>query len=63
VSDELLLRAYTVRGGLRRLTQHMFAHASARHREQVYRQLVHRTRELVAQRGAVVVSMGSAKKR
>jgi hypothetical protein len=50
VSDEYLLRAQTVRGGLRRLTECLFEHASARHREQRYRHLLRRTRHLVLRR-------------
>jgi hypothetical protein len=48
VPDEHLLRAHAVRGGLRRLTDHLFSQASAREREAVYRQLRRRTRKLLA---------------
>jgi hypothetical protein len=50
VSDEDLLRAHAVRGGLRRLTRCLFEHASERHREQVYRQLLRRAQQLIARR-------------
>jgi hypothetical protein len=56
VSDELLLRAHAVRGGLRRLTHHVFAHESARHREHLYRQLLRRTRQLVARQAAAAAT-------
>ena len=50
VSDEDLLRAHAVRGGLRRLTRCLFDDASARQREHVYRQLLRRAQRLVARR-------------
>jgi hypothetical protein len=50
IPDEVLLRAHAVRGGLRRLTHHLFADASARHREHVYRLLLRRTQRLLAHR-------------
>lgn len=48
VSDEDLLRAHAVRGGLRRLTRCLFEDASGRAREQVYRRLLRRAQLLVA---------------
>lgn len=48
IPDETLLRAQAVRGGLRRLTDHLFDDATARERETVYRQLVRRTERLLA---------------
>jgi hypothetical protein len=48
VPDEQLLRAHALRGGLRRLTEHLFADASPRRRDTVYRQLLRRTERLVA---------------
>ena len=48
IPDETLLLANAVRGGLRRLTNHLFGDASARERERMYRQLVRRVRELLA---------------
>ena len=48
IPDETLLRAYAVRGGLRRLTHHLFEEATAIERRRVYRQLVGRTRRLLA---------------
>jgi hypothetical protein len=50
VSDEDLLRAHAVRGGLRRLTNCLFADAPARQREHVYRQLLRRAQQIVARR-------------
>ncbi|MGH7297426.1 MAG: hypothetical protein ACRELB_20990 [Polyangiaceae bacterium] len=50
VSDEDLLRAHAIRGGLRRLTSCLFEDASAREREHVYRQLLGRAQRLVARR-------------
>jgi DNA-directed RNA polymerase specialized sigma24 family protein len=50
IPDAYLLRAHAVRGGLRRLAHHFFPDASAREREHVYRQLVVRTRRLLAKR-------------
>lgn len=50
ISDEQLLRAHAVRGGLRRLTRHLFADASARQREHEYRQLLRRAQKIVARR-------------
>lgn len=49
VPVEHLLRAHGVRGGLRRLTNHLFAHVSERDRENVYRQLWRRTQRLLAE--------------
>ena len=46
VPDEHLLRAHSVRGGLRRLTDHLFADVDARLRENVYRQLRRRAEKL-----------------
>jgi DNA-directed RNA polymerase specialized sigma24 family protein len=48
IPDETLLRAHAVRGGLRRLTNLLFADASPRQRETLYRQVVRRTRSLLA---------------
>jgi hypothetical protein len=48
IPDETLLRAQAVRGGLRRLTNHVFEQTSARDRERMYRQLVRRTKQLMA---------------
>jgi hypothetical protein len=46
VSDEDLLLAHGVRGGLRRLTKHLFPNVSARNRESIYRQLLRRAQTL-----------------
>ena len=48
IPDETLLRAHAVRGGLRRLTDHLFEQASPLERRRMYRQLVGRARRLVA---------------
>lgn len=50
VPDEYLLRVHSVRGGLRRLTEHLFAHASASDRRSIHRQLLLRTQRLLANR-------------
>jgi hypothetical protein len=50
VSDEDLLRAHAVRGGLRRLTRCLFEDASCREREHVYRRLLRRAQLLVVRR-------------
>jgi hypothetical protein len=51
VSDEDLLLAHGVRGGLRRLTKHLFPDVSARNRESIYRQLLRRAQTLAAHPG------------
>jgi len=48
IPDETLLTAHAVRGGLRRLAEHLFEDASPLERRRVYRQLVGRTRQLLA---------------
>jgi hypothetical protein len=48
IPDETLLRANAVRGGLRRLADHLFAEASPLERRRAYDQLVGRTRRLLA---------------
>jgi hypothetical protein len=48
IPDEVLLRAHRVRGGLRRLTNHLFDDESPRARAQVYRRLWLRTQRLLA---------------
>lgn len=48
VTDAHLLRASEVRGGLRRLTDHLFEHVTRRERENAYRQLRRRANALVA---------------
>jgi hypothetical protein len=50
VPDDVLLRAHRVRGGLRRLTNHLFEDVGPRQRENFYRQLWRRTQQLLAQR-------------
>lgn len=50
VPDVYLLRAHAVRGGLRRLTDHLFEDESARERERIYRLLVRRAEKLLASR-------------
>jgi hypothetical protein len=50
VSDEDLMRAHAVRGGLRRLTNCLFEDAPLPQREHVYRQLLRRAQLLVARR-------------
>jgi hypothetical protein len=51
VRSEHLLAAHGVRGGLRRLTEHLFPDADARERETIYRRLLRRARFLSAQAG------------
>jgi hypothetical protein len=48
IPDDTLLRAHAVRGGLRRMADHLFADASPVERRRLYRQLVGRTQRLVA---------------
>ncbi|HEY6459936.1 MAG TPA: hypothetical protein VIY73_07280 [Polyangiaceae bacterium] len=50
VSDEEVLRAHAVRGGLRRLATCLLADAGADAREHLYRQLLHRAKRLVGRR-------------
>jgi hypothetical protein len=47
IHDDQLLRAHAIRGGLRRMTNHLFADASAGERENVYRLLLRRARRLL----------------
>lgn len=48
VSDEQILLAHGVRGGLRQLTEHVFEQADARRRRAIYQSLWRRTQKLVA---------------
>jgi DNA-directed RNA polymerase specialized sigma24 family protein len=48
IPDETLLRAHAVRGGLRRLTNLLFEDASPTEQDTLYRQVVRRTRALLA---------------
>jgi DNA-directed RNA polymerase specialized sigma24 family protein len=48
IPDETLLRAHAVRGGLRRLTNLLFENATPTEQDTLYRQVVRRTRALLA---------------
>jgi hypothetical protein len=60
ISNEHLLLAHGVRGGLRRLAEHLFPHVDEHQREAVYRFLLRRARSLSRQASGQTSGSGNA---